>query len=153
MCWRCNKADFERHMRKEKRTVRQHISEMKQSVISSNCCADCFTIKDLMLEIQLYESILELLITGSCNVPLDATCKKLNDLSQEVLDEMLLENKCPGVSFKSAKGMITFADAPGECVRLQADCMLSYSKHYEMEIDHAYELVQLHALYSKEITT
>ena len=147
MCFRTNSADFYRHVRCEKRTLQRYIQSMQEHMRTTPCCGSCFAMKTTALEIEFYSSIHQILATGSCTIPLLDTFEKLNSVSQEALDGMLLDDIDPGVLFHDGERFIAYDSAPGECVRIHGEAMVHYREHYMDDIDRASEIAMLHLLF------
>lgn len=104
---------------------------------------DTFSTKLSILELELYGSIAEILEDGTCCTPLETTVTNLQVAQQNVLDDMLFENKDSGVLFFRGTKRITFESDPSECVRLYAMQMTVNQEHWVAEMCHAKEIMRL----------
>ena len=146
MCFRCEPAAFWHHLESEKRIIREHMHNLHERLRKIQC--NTFSTRLTNVELELYQSIVEILQEGVCSTALESTVLKLRSLQQSALDDMLFDKKDSGVIFLRGTRRITFASDPSECVRLLAHEIISTQAHYASEIRHAQEIMRLWCIFT-----
>ena len=141
MCFRCDPYVFYAHVESEKVIINKHIENLQKHL--SNISHNTFSTELSNIELTFYQSIAEILQCGTCVIPLKKTLASLQSIQQNALDDMLFEDKDPGVLFFRGSSKITFSSNASECVRLHGVQMTVNQNHWIAEMCHAHEIMRL----------